>query len=200
MSQFDKMNDEYLIKTYVPDVYQKSIFNIDYDQLINAGIKLLSFDIDDTIESIATSSPSKETITLFEQLRKKNFEIYLVSNANHDRAKLFGEKLGVEAIPRAEKPYTKSFEVIQKRYFEKYGIEIQSDKMAHIGNSMIKDIAAGNSFGVTTCLVRDVGILPKAGKILNPFKTEGQQLRTVLLERGIWRKHHLNKKDDQYYQ
>ena len=52
------MDDEYLIKTYVPDVFQKSIFNIDYDKLKAAGIKLISFDIDDTIVPIEKGKPS----------------------------------------------------------------------------------------------------------------------------------------------
>ena len=194
------MSNEYLIKTYVPDVYQKSIFNINYVQLENAGIKLLSFDIDDTIESIATHKPSKESITLFEQLRKMSFDIYLISNANYDRVKLFSEMLKVEAVHRAEKPYTQGFEKLQESFEKKNGCRVSPKEMAHVGNSMIKDIATGNSFGATTCLVRNVGILPKAGKIVNPFKTQGQQLRDVLLERGIWRKHHLKEKGDQYYQ
>lgn len=200
MSQFKKMSDEYLRKTYVPDIYQKSIFNIDYDRLKNAGIKLISFDIDDTIESIAASKSSKESITLFEKLRLKGFELCIISNANFDRVEHFGDILKVKAVHRAEKPYVKGFIEVQKNYQEKYGYKIEPNEMAHIGNSMINDIAGGNVFGVTTCLVRNVGIFPKTGKILNPFKTKGQELREVLLERGIWRKHHLESKEDQYYQ
>ena len=176
------------------------IFNIDYDQLKNAGIKLISFDIDDTIESIAVSKPSKESITLFEKLRLMDFELFIISNANSDRVKHFGDILKVKAVHRAEKPYVKGLEEVQKQYQEKYGYQVEPNEMAHIGNSMINDIAGGNAYGVTTCLVRNVGILPKVGKILNPFKTEGQELREVLLKRGIWRKHHLKTKGDQYYQ
>ncbi len=200
MSSYKKMDNEYLIKTYVPDVYQKSIYNIDYDQLKEAGIKLISFDIDDTIESIAAYKPSKESITLFEKLRTTGFELYILSNANYDRVKRFSEILKIEAVHRAEKPYTQGLEMIQKSYFDKHNREIAKNEMAHVGNSMIKDVATGNTFGVVTCLVRNAGILPKTGRILNPFKTESQQLRAVLLERGIWRKHHLNEPDDQYYQ
>ena len=200
MSRFEDMSNEYLHSTYVPDVYQKSIFNIDYDQLKNAGIKLISFDIDDTIESIAVFKPTKESITLFEKLRLMGFELFIISNANFDRVEHFGDILKVKAVHRAEKPYVKGFEDVQKYYQEKFGCKIDPNEMAHIGNSMINDIAGGNAYGVTTCLVRNVGILPKAGKILNPFKTEGQELREVLLERGIWRKHHLKTKGDQYYQ
>ena len=200
MSIYQKMNDEYLIKTYVPDVYQKSIFNIDYDRLKEAGIKLLSFDIDDTIVPIEKGKPSKAALTLFEKLKLMGFELYIVSNANYDRVKLFSQQLEVTGVPRAEKPYTRSLKMIQKLHLEKFGTAIKPEEMAHIGNSMIKDVATGNTFGATTCLVRDAGKLPYIGRVLNPIKTSGQKVRDVLLERGIWRKHHLNAPDDQYYQ
>lgn len=200
MSQFRKMSNEYLIKTYVPDVYQKSIFNVDYDQLKKAGVKVISFDIDDTIVPIEKGKPSKEAITLFEKLKQMGFELYLISNANYDRVKLFSKRLEIEGVPRAEKPYTKSLKMVQKLYSEKFGTKLLPTEMAHVGNSMAKDVATGNSFGIITCLVRDVGKLPHIGRVLNPKKTDGQNIRDELLKRGIWRKHHYKSKDDQYYQ
>jgi len=200
MSQYKEMDDKYLVETYVPDVYQKSIFNIDYDQLKKAGIKLISFDIDDTIAPIEKVKPSKASITLFEKLKLMGFELFLMSNANYKRATLFGEMLNVDAVYRVNKPSTIGFISIQKKYFEKFSIEIAAKEMAHIGNSMVKDVATGKSYGVITCLVRDVGLLPKTGRRLNPFQTEGQKVRAIMKKRGLWRKHHLKEKGDQYYQ
>lgn len=200
MNQYKTMTDEYLRKTYVPDVYQKSIFSIDYQQLKNAGIKLISFDIDDTIVPIEKQKPTKAAITLFDQLKLMGFEIFLVSNANDDRVQHFGDLLNVSCISKASKPHIDSFEQIRQMYTEMNNTDIYPAEMAHVGNSMIKDVATGNTYGVTTCLVRDVGKIPTTGRKLNPFKTEGEQLRKVLLERGIWRKHHLKAPNDQYYQ
>ena len=200
MNQYKTMTDEYLRKTYVPDVYQNSIFNIDYKQLQNAGIKLISFDIDDTIVPIEKQKPTKAAITLIEQLKLMGFAIYIVSNANDDRVKLFSDVLNVSGVSRASKPHIDAFEQIRQMYIEANNADISPAEMAHVGNSMIKDVATGNTYGVTTCLVRDVGILPKIGRKINPFKTEGEKLRKVLLKRVIWRKHHLKTKNDQYYQ
>lgn len=200
MNQYQTMTDEYLKTTYVPDVYQKSIFSIDYDKLKAAGIKIISFDIDDTIVPIEKHSLSNAAITLFEKLKLMGFELILLSNAKNERTERFGGILGIDYISRAEKPHVVNFEEICRRYRNKYGCEIKSTEMAHVGNNIIKDVAAGNTFGVITCLVRNVGKLPKIGRTLNPSKTEGQLLRKVLLERGIWRKHHKNLPADQYYQ
>ena len=38
------------LRLYIPDVYQKDIYQIDYQRLWNQGIRLISFDIDDTIQ------------------------------------------------------------------------------------------------------------------------------------------------------
>lgn len=200
MNQYKTMPDEYLKAVYVPDIYQKSIYSVDYKQLREAGIKLISFDIDDTIVPIEKHSPTKSAITLFENLRLMGFELILFSNANNERTERFGEILGTDYISRAPKPHVINFTEICKRYKEKHNQKIKPDEIAHIGNNIIKDIAAGNTFGITTCFVRNVGKLPKIGRNLKPHKTEGQLLRKVLLERGIWRKHHLNKENDQYYQ
>ncbi|MCI8537528.1 MAG: hypothetical protein HFF18_02560 [Oscillospiraceae bacterium] len=49
MSKFEDMSSEELRRNYVPGVYQHSIYSIDYQKLKDAGIRLLSFDIDGTI-------------------------------------------------------------------------------------------------------------------------------------------------------
>lgn len=135
MSVFENMTDEYLIKNYVPDVYQKSIYSIDYGQLKKAGVKVISFDIDDTIVSIGKHDPDKAAVTLFHNLRNEGFDVYLVSNANEDRVKRFGEKLNAMYISRAVKPDIACLEAIRKAYSDKNGVDVTPKEMAHVGNS-----------------------------------------------------------------
>ena len=75
--------------------------------------------------------------------------------------------------------------------------------MAHIGNSMRDDVRGGNRAGVTTCLVRRNGWamgIAKKMKTLAGSTTRGKLIRKELSQRGIWHKHHIKDKDDQYYQ
>ena len=201
MSKYRDMSDDYMRDTYVPDVYQRSIYAIDYQKLKEHGIKLISFDIDDTIAGfenvrLPTSKPSKKAITLFAKLKAMGFNVVLLTNAAEERAKRFCEDLGADGyIAKAEKPKTDNFQKIH----DTYGHDLEKAQIAHIGNSMVDDIAGGNVYGVTTCLVRRVGKLTAIpGKL--PGKTEGQKLRDELKSRRIWRKHHKYEKDDQYYQ
>lgn len=193
MSKFEQMSDEYLRKSYVPDVYQKSIYAIDYQRLKDAGIKLISFDIDDTIAGLEDFDPPKAAKTLFENLKNMGFEVWLLTNARDKRGEHFAQELGVKGqyIARAEKPLTSHFQELQNRH------GIDKTEMAHVGNSITDDIAGGKAFGITTCLVRRAGKLTKPKSLI---KTDGRKLRDELEKRGIWRKHHKDNKGDQYYQ
>lgn len=197
MSNFKDMPDDYLRRNYVPDVYQHSIYKIDYQKLKDAGIRFLSFDIDDTIAGLEDFNPPKEAKTLFEDLKNMGFEIMLLSNTwDKQRAANFAEKLGIEEkyIARAEKPLTSYFVKMQEL------CGLKKSQMAHIGNSIMDDIAGGNAFGVTTCLVRRAGVVSGLPQKIPGVQTRGQKLREELKKRGIWRKHHKYVDGDQYYQ
>ena len=187
---FKNMTDEYLKKCYVPDVYQKDIYSIDYQQLKNAGVKLITFDIDDTIAGLLTANPSRTAITLFENLKNMGFELDIMSNTWEKRAVHFANELGIvgKNLGNAEKPLTVKY----KKALELYGL--QEHEMAHVGNCIADDVAGGKAAGIVTCLVRRSGV---AGKIFSPDEDD---LIDELKKRGIWRKHHKENKNDQYYQ
>lgn len=196
MSNFKDMPDDFLKRNYVPDVYQHSIYKIDYQKLKDAGIRFLSFDIDDTIAGLEAFNPPKAAKTLFENLKNMGFEIMLLSNALDNRVADFAKKLGIEGkyIAQAKKPLTSYFAKLQ----EICGLE--KGQMAHIGNSIMDDVAGGNAFGVTTCLVRRAGVLAGLPQKIPVIQPEGKKLREELKKRGIWRKHHKYVDGDQYYQ
>ena len=53
------------MEKYIPDIYQKSIYTIDYDKLLNRGIKYLLFDLDNTIVPVTLRKPNKKIKELF---------------------------------------------------------------------------------------------------------------------------------------
>lgn len=173
------MTDGFLRNNYVPSVYQKDIYSIDYDKLKNHGIKVISFDIDETIAGDNEELPSKTVITLIENLKQKGFEIMLLTNANTERAKTIGNKLDCKYIANAEKPLTKNFKNIIAKF------NIKPSQMTHIGNSQFDDVAGGNTIGIVTCL-----ILNKSGK---KYSKEEELLKKELSKRNIW-------KDSKFYQ
>lgn len=197
------------LRLYVPDVYQKDIYAIDYEKLKNSGIKLLSFDIDDTIDDVLLNNIKarvpvvgftmpKKAKELVQKLKAMGFIVTLVTNAIPEIAEGAHAALGTDNyIAKAKKPEAASFELMLNRY------GLKKEQMAHIGNSMRDDVAGGNKAGVTTCLVRRAGSSMKVKKRLAKmagFSTKGHLIREKLRKYGIWHKHHMKRHDDQYYQ
>lgn len=206
-AELDGFSDNDLM-VFVPDIYQKNIYKIDYRKLKEKGVKLISFDIDDTItDSIRNKAKGalhvkvtmpRDAKELFQELKAMGFKVVLLTNTKASIAKDVCDELQADGyIAKADKPETKNFE----KLMSEYGVE--PSQMVHVGNSMRQDIVGGNRAGVTTCLVRRAGYSLKVVKFFmkgTGLRTKGHLVRQKLLERGLWRKHHKDVKGDQYYQ
>lgn len=196
------------LRLYIPDVYQKDIYQIDYQRLWNQGIRLISFDIDDTIQDSGIDKiegylgsgvkmPEK-AVHKFSQLKEIGFSLALLSNTSEGIVSDACKQLGADwYIAHAQKPHGQNFE----KLLDHFGVD--RSRAAHVGNSMVDDIYGGNNVGIATCLVRRAGIMmkaPKGARHAIGLQTKGDQIRQELLARGMWRKHHLVVEGDQYYQ
>ena len=74
------------MSSFKPDIYQKNIFNISYLNLKNNGIKLLLFDLDNTIIPFYDDIVPLKTKQLFEKLNE-DFKVVIVSNSRKKRVK-----------------------------------------------------------------------------------------------------------------
>lgn len=114
----EHLSDDELM-SYVPDVYQEDIYRIDYARLKENGIKLLSFDIDDTIDDsfinkfetntpgLTVSMPDKAK-ELVRNLKDIGFTVVLLTNAQHELAEGACKDLGADyCVARARKPETR---------------------------------------------------------------------------------------------
>lgn len=139
------------MEIYVPDIYQENIYTIDYDVLISRGIKFLIFDLDNTLALINEKHPKEEVKNLFKTLKTKKFKIFLASNSIEMRVKPFADDLNVEYISSAHKPKIEKINNLVSNI--KYGL----DEIAMIGDSMMDDVVCGNTIGITTVLIDQMG-------------------------------------------
>ena len=102
----------------IPDAYYENIFKIDYDKLKNIGIKNIFFDIDNTIVPYYEKEISKETIKLFNNL-KKDFNVFLFSNSRSKRVLGIANKLGINAYYSSMKPLKKNYKKIMNVFNKK---------------------------------------------------------------------------------
>ena len=89
---------------FIPDIYQKSIYTIDYKKLKKNGIKCLLFDLDNTIAPYKTLEPDTKVKELFANL-SNDFKIIIISNSNKNRLRPFKEKLNVDTAYSSKKPF-----------------------------------------------------------------------------------------------
>lgn len=180
------------LKLYVPKVYQPNIYAIDYEKLKEKGIKLITFDLDDTIVPKSTGRMPAPAQPLIARLKEMGFKIMLLSNGSEKKVQKFAEKLDVEYIAEAKKPAERPFKEVLEKVLE--GHNLVGEQMAHVGNSIMKDIPTANALGITTCLIRYVG------KVRHNVILIDEELKIELRKRGMWQKHHIEQKEDQYYQ
>lgn len=138
------------MEEYLPDMYQKSIYTIDYSKLFNRGIKCILFDLDNTIvPSFSNEMPDKAK-ELFIRLRQKGFNVVIFTNSPKIRLKGFKEFFKVDGISNACKPWTRKL----RKFLKEYGYGL--NEVAIIGDQLMTDIKVGNKVGITTILVNPV--------------------------------------------
>lgn len=132
---------------FVPDVYAKSIYTINYEKLKKNGIKCLLIDLDNTIAPIKIDSPDKTLKDLFNELQSMGFKLIILSNSPKNRIRPFKEILNVDSAASSHKPLSTKYRKIMKMYGYK------DTQIAAIGDQLLTDILGANLVGITSILV-----------------------------------------------
>jgi len=159
------------MEKFIPDLYQKNIYDIDYQKLKKKGIKCLLFDLDNTLIPVKEDVPSKKVKEFFAYL-EHDFKVIIISNSNHKRLIPFKEGLNVDVAASAHKPMKKKYLKIMELY------HFKEHEMAAIGDQILTDIYGANRVGITSILVNPIGDYEKACTKINRFM-EGFILRKL---------------------
>lgn len=138
------------MEQYLPDIYQKSIYTIDYSKLLSRGIKCLLYDLDNTIVPGHSSEPPMKAKDLFTSLKQKGFRVIIFTNSPKMRLKTFQTAFGVDGVASAGKPFTGKLRKLLKDY------NYNENEVAIIGDQLMTDVKAGNTVGITTILVNPI--------------------------------------------
>ena len=136
-----------MIDKFVPDMFYQSIYRIDYDKLKSVGVKLLIFDLDNTIATYNESIPRSEVKDLIDKLKDMGFTVILMSNSSKKRVLPFRNTLEIDSCASAKKPFSSGYKKIMKVY------KLESNKIACIGDQLLTDIWGANKMGMTSILV-----------------------------------------------
>ena len=137
------------MENYIPDIYQKSIYSINYDNLVKRGIKCILFDLDNTLISPNSKLPNKKLQELIEEIKPKIIPIIFSSNTEK-RVKPFMEQLKIDGYFNVDKTFDKKIEQLLISY------NLSINEIAIVGDQLLTEISLGNNIGITTIYVNPI--------------------------------------------
>ena len=138
------------MEKYIPDIYQKSIYTVDYSKLLSRGIKGLLFDLDNTIVPPNSLEVPDKAKDLFISLKQKGFKVIIFSNSPKKRVRAVKKILNVAGVHMAFKPLSFKFKKILSEQ------NLKENEVAIIGDQLMTDVVGGNKLGITTILVNPI--------------------------------------------
>lgn len=135
----------------IPQFLFDSIYDIDPTRLQARGITLLLADLDNTLVTYGTRTPTVQVRAWKESLEKAGVTLFILSNSRKPgRAQRFAEELGVPYEGHAGKPHSGGF----RRAMARMGVGPR--QTAIVGDQIFTDIWGGNNAGILTLMVRPV--------------------------------------------
>lgn len=132
----------------VPNSFYQNIFEINYQELQDKGIKTLFFDLDNTLIPYNVSLLTEKVIILLKEL-EKSFQILIITNNSLKRTRhAVGNKFNY--LASAKKPFKKAY---------LRALELTNSlphEVAAIGDQLMTDVIGANKFGIYTVLVNPI--------------------------------------------
>lgn len=136
-----------MIEIFRPDIYSKSIFDINYKKLKKKGIKCILLDLDNTIAPVNIDKPDSKTKKFLYDLKEEGFHLIIMSNSPKKRIEPFKNELELDSAAFSMKPKKSKYIKILKTFGYK------PEEVAAIGDQLLTDILGANRMQITSILV-----------------------------------------------
>lgn len=136
-----------MLKILTPNLYVKSIYDIDLAKLSDRGIRAIITDLDNTLVAWDVPLPGTKLEQWFEQVKQHGFSVFIVSNNSPERVDKFAQALNVPAISKAVKPRRGAFRTALET------LHVAPQEAAVVGDQIFTDVLGGNRLGLFTILV-----------------------------------------------
>ena len=138
---------------FIPTIYKETVFDVDYNKLYEAGIRLILTDLDNTLVSYKDSEANEKLLNWINDRKLQGFEIIIVSNnGSETRVKDFAAKLDILYVAKAHKPLKGGFKKALKLASRKY----DSNEIMAMGDQLMTDVFAANRMNYISVLVKAI--------------------------------------------
>ncbi len=138
-----------IVKQMMPDCYEETVFDIDYERFYDEGIRYALFDVDSTFLPFDNIDVNENHVTLFNGIKNLGMRVALYSNGKDSRVRPVAEVLEVEYVPSAFKPSNKKFKMIK----DIFGENFETSQTMFIGDSILCDMLFAGRNGMKKVLV-----------------------------------------------
>ena len=139
-----------MFKSFIPFAHAQSIYEIEIDFFVRNGVKTLFVDLDNTLDSYKATEPKERTINLVKSLRDAGITPVIISNNKARRVCVYADKLGVEYLASARKPFSKKL----KQEIARRGLT--NDDVMLVGDQMMTDVLAAHGAKIRVVLTEKV--------------------------------------------
>lgn len=138
-----------MFKSFYPDCYMNSTYEIDFDTYYEKGYRGVIFDIDNTL--VPHGAPADErSKKLFAHLKELGYKVVLLSNNKEPRVKMFNDVVKVSYIFRANKPSVKNY----VKAMEMMGTN--KENTLFVGDQLFTDVWGAKRTGIHNVLVKPI--------------------------------------------
>ena len=130
-----------------PDLYMRTVCDIDLDALKARGIDTLLMDLDNTLLPRDSSVVPPRMVGWAAELARCGFRVCLVSNNWHERVHEVARELGFSLVSKAVKPLPFAFLRASKL------MGSTRKRSAIVGDQLFTDVLGGKLLGIMTILV-----------------------------------------------
>ncbi len=136
-----------LTKIFKPTWFSKNIYEINPDILIKEGIKIVFFDLDNTLIPFYEELPYESTKNFINYLKNKGLEVYVISNNHFDRVNIFSKELNVKFSYMSYKPLTFKLNKFIKNE------NLKKEEIIIVGDQLLTDILCSKLLKIKSILV-----------------------------------------------
>lgn len=139
-----------MFKRFIPFAHAQSIYEIGVDFFVRNGVKTLFIDLDNTLDSYRATSPQERTVNKVKELRDAGITPVIISNNKARRVCVYADKLGIEYLASARKPFSKKI----KQEIARRGLT--NDDVMLVGDQMMTDVLAAHGAKIRVVLTEKV--------------------------------------------
>ena len=154
-----------------PEYIFKTIECIHPDFLAAHGIKALVLDVDNTLTGDNSQVLEPSVQAWLDEMRAAGIKLTIVSNNTAKRVRPFAERIGLDWVPLACKPFTVGLRVARRR------LGLEKHQMAIVGDQLFTDRMAAGLYGIPAYVV-----LPR-GKDVNKGVKAKRKLEAPFIRR-----------------